>query len=74
MPKNRHVALGPIAVDSYPVSAWSKIPQEVKLEDIWMIVGPTVEKNLNQHALWKVFCSVYWEGLAHAVGALEEKS
>ncbi len=52
-------------VESYPVSAWSRLPAGVNLEDLWQIVGPQVDRHINTLPLWKVFALVYFEGLAH---------
>lgn len=58
-------------IPAYPHKAWSPIPPEVKLKDLWQLVGPQVDKHLSGLPLWKVFCVVYFEGLAHGVAAQE---
>lgn len=66
------VALGN-RVPLYPRKAWSRIPQEVRMEDIWQLCGPQVEKHIDALPLWKVFCVVYFEGLMHGAGAERER-
>lgn len=52
-------------VPMYPISAWSRLPSGVKLEDLWQLVGPQVDRHIQKLPLWKVFALVYFEGLAH---------
>lgn len=56
-------------VPVYPPKAWSRIPADVKMEDLWQLCGPQVEKHLDRLPLWKVFCAVYYEGVMHGAGA-----
>lgn len=63
-------------VELYPVDAWKRIPREASMDALWSIVGPQVDKHMRNLPLWKVFCAVYYEGLAHGVAggkALAEK-
>lgn len=60
----RPVQLGS-QVELYPLKAWSRLPKDVKLEDLWQLVGSQVERHINHLPMWKVFALVYYEGLAH---------
>lgn len=57
-------SIGPGVATIYPVGAWSRLP-DVDLTEVWKIVGGNVDKHMGRHPLWKVFCLVYLEGLAH---------
>lgn len=59
-----HVKVGN-PVTSYPYKSWEKIPEGISLEDVWQLVGPQVDRHMKDMPLWKVFCAVYFEGLAH---------
>ena len=58
-----------LPVQAYPHKAWDRIPKGVKLEDLWQLCGPQVDKHMQSLPLWKVFCLVYFEGIAHGAGA-----
>jgi hypothetical protein len=60
------------AVEPYPRSAWSRLPNGVSLDDLWQLCGPQVEQHMSRLPLWKVFALVYFEGLAH--GAATERA
>lgn len=61
-------------VEQYPAKAWTQIPRDVSMEDLWSLVGPQVDMHMNKLPLWKVFCVVYFEGLMHGAAAMKEKS
>ena len=63
--KDQMVKIGPCAVTQLPVKCWSNWPTGIKSTEVWKIIGPHVEKNLDRMPLWKVFCSIYIEGLEH---------
>lgn len=65
--------IGPVAITSYPLSAWERLPKSINLYDVWKLCGPTVEKNMDSNTLWKVFCIVYLEGMAHGVQSAATK-
>ena len=67
------VSLGPSVVPLYPVTAFSRFPRGISFRDVWTLVGPTVDKNLNA-PLWAQFCAVYLEGMNHALGAMRESN
>ncbi len=67
------VSIGPTTVEVYGPSAWTRLPAGIKSEDLWQLVGPTVDKHLRSNPLWKVFCIVYFEGLAHGQAAEQER-
>lgn len=71
--RRRPVLMGAF-VESYPVSAWTRIPKDVSLDDLWQIIGPQVDKHLNTLPLWKVFCVVYFEGLIHGAAVADSRS
>lgn len=62
-------------VEYYPSKAWSRLPKDVDIHQLWALCGPQVEKHIQNQPLWKVFCLVYFEGLAHGSGiARKEQS
>lgn|GEM_PF-5118642 len=61
-------------VEMYPRDAWSRIPSEVNMEKLWNLVGPQVDMHIRKLPLWKVFCVVYFEGLAHGSQAVKKES
>jgi hypothetical protein len=69
--KGHRVSIGPGAVAIYPVSAFTRVPNEA-LKDIWQVIGSTVEKNINR-PLWMQYCAIYWEGLNHGSAAAQER-
>jgi hypothetical protein len=56
----------------YPRSAWTKLPP-VDLLEVWKIVGGNAGMHMGAHPLWKVFCLIYLEGLAHGQAAESER-
>lgn len=56
-------------VERYPMKAWTRLPKEVSLEDLWQLCGPQVEQHMQRLPLWQVFALVYFEGVAHGSGA-----
>lgn len=72
--KDRLVTLGPGAVPTVPVTDFSRVPLcDAELRQLWNIVGPTVERNLDRAPLWKVITAVYFEGLMHGAGLEAER-
>jgi len=67
--RRAHVQVGATVV-AYPRAAWSTIPRDVDIDTLWQLVGPQVEMHMQRLPLWKVFCVVYYEGLAHGVGGM----
>ena len=63
--------IGPTTIEIYPVSAFSRVP--VNAEDLWRIIGPTVDYNIRNLPLWQVFTTCYWEGLQHGYAAAREQ-
>lgn len=71
--KDCRVAFGPTVVPYYPHTAFSSFPKDIKFWDVWKLVGPTVERNMNA-PLWAQFCAIYLEGLNHGAGAERERA
>lgn len=62
------VSIGGITVGRYPDSTWQPMPTEVKLNDVWRLCGPTVQRHTSRELpLWKIFCAVYYEGIVHGM-------
>lgn len=57
--------IGPVAIDIYPLKAWTRWPEGINARDVWKLCGPTVEHHHDRLPLWQVFCAVYLEGLQH---------
>ena len=70
--KRTFVSVGS-TVEQYPMTAGSKLPDGVRLEDLWALCGPQVEMHMQRLPLWKVFALVYFEGVAHGSGAERAK-
>lgn len=66
MSKDRRVSLGPGAVATYPITAYSSLSR-ADLVTAWQLVGPTVERNIDK-PLWMQFAAAYVEGLNHGSG------
>lgn len=73
MNKRAAVQVG-ATVESYPRAAWSPLPKDVDIDALWQLVGPQVDMHLQRLPLWKVFCMVYFEGLAHGVGGMSARA
>ena len=43
------------------------------LEELWSIIGPSVELNLRKLPLWKVVTMAYFEGSVHATQMMEDE-
>lgn len=67
------VRIGPCVVPNYSVKAFSHFPSNIDFMDVWRLVGPTVERNINA-PLWMQFCAIYLEGLNHAAGIMESRN
>jgi len=65
MLRDRPLMMGPVPVSQYPNSAWSRIPGDVKFNELWKVCGSTVEKHVDRLPQWQVYCAVYFEGLVH---------
>ncbi len=68
MTKRSFVGVG-LPVPTYSGRDFSQIPAGIRMEDVWQIVGPNVDMHIRALPLWKVFCAVYLEGLAHGAQA-----
>jgi hypothetical protein len=67
------VRLGPCAVPRLPYKDFSaaKISRDEEY-GLWRIIGPTVERNLNQ-PLWRQFVIVYMQGIQNGAAAMRER-
>lgn len=65
------VRIGPCQVLTYPIRAFTRFPADIDFTDVWRLVGPTVQRNMNA-PLWAQFCAVYLEGLNHGAEAARE--
>lgn len=49
-----------------PISHFSKFRfKKQEWEEVWKIIGPSVQWNINKHPLWIVIAAAYLEGLQH---------
>jgi hypothetical protein len=71
--KPHFVGIGGPLIEPYPVRAYSRVPAEIKMEDVWRICGPTVEMNIKANPLWRVFAVVYLEGLMHGAAVRDKE-
>lgn len=55
-----------------PRDDFTKIPVKA-LDDAWEIVGPSVEKNINNFPLHKVIAAAYLEGVNHGYGIAQRQ-
>ncbi len=65
--------MGPVPIEPYPVSAWTRWPEGVKSENVWKLCGPCVEKHIDRLPLWQVFCAVWFEAFALGMEAERAK-
>lgn len=75
--RTRFVSLGPKAVPSTSIGEFSKLNRpgsNQMLEDLWEIIGPSVELNLRKLPLWKVITMAYFEGSVHAIQMIEDEN
>jgi hypothetical protein len=71
--KEHMAQFGPCVLPNYPYSTFSRFPPEIDFKDVWRVVGPTVQRNINHAPLWVQFCTVYLEGLNHGAAAAAEQ-
>lgn len=64
------VSIGGSAIPNVPTKDFSAIPEKL-LAGAWELVGPSVERNIQKHPLWKVIAAAYIEGVNHGAGAIE---
>ena len=71
----RFANIGPRPIPVVPIGQFSKAnkTQHQMLEELWEIIGPSVELNLRQLPLWKVITMAYFEGSIHAVQMMEDE-
>jgi hypothetical protein len=72
----RFVSMGPRPIPVVPVGNFTKAGGKTHhemLEELWEIIGPSVELNLRQLPLWKVITMAYFEGSVHAVQMIEDE-
>ena len=66
--RKRFANLGPRPIPVVPIGQFSKVRSKTHhqmLEELWEIIGPSVELNLRQLPLWQVITMAYFEGCAH---------
>ena len=71
----RFANIGPRPIPVVPIQQFSKAnrTQHQMLEDLWEIIGPSVELNLRQLPLWKVITMAYFEGCVHGSQMVEDE-
>ena len=72
----RFVNMGPRPVPVVPIQQFTKVRNKSHhemLEDLWEIIGPSVELNLRQLPLWKVITMAYFEGCVHGSQMVEDE-
>lgn len=74
--KRRFARIGPITIESVPINKFEKRSGKNfnrQLEELWSIIGPSVELNMQRLPLWKVIAMAYFEGSVHAIQMMEEE-
>ena len=72
----RFVNMGPRPVPVVPIQQFTRAGGKTHnemLENLWEIIGPSVELNLRKLPLWKVITMAYFEGSVHAVQMMEDE-
>ena len=70
---NRPFRFGPKEIKIIPRKEFKTIrPHTAQLADIWEIIGPSVELNLDRLPLWKVITMAYIEGCYHGQQLAED--
>ncbi len=65
---------GPRTVPSVPITQFKKYEIAVsKLEEVWELIAPSFELNVNRLPLWKVITMAYLEGVLHGSQMKEEE-
>lgn len=59
--KTKLVIVGPSKVPLVPISDFTKHWEN--LEDVWQVIGPTVDMNINRLPVWKLASICYLQGL-----------
>ena len=74
--KRRFARIGPITIEPVPINKFEKRSGKDfnhQLEELWSIIGPSVELNMQRLPLWKVIAMAYFEGAIHATQMLKEE-
>ena len=74
--RKRFAHVGPKPIPVVPIGQFSKASGKTHnemLEDLWEIIGPSVELNLRKLPLWKVITMAYFEGSIHAIQMIEDE-
>lgn len=68
MRRAHHVQFGP-SIPIVPVTHFSKMRlTEQQWSDVWQIIGPSVNRNMDKVPTWKLIAAAYLEGLQHGAG------
>lgn len=74
--RRQFLKFGPRKIEQVPISHFQKRGGkefDEQLKQLWEIIGPSVQLNLDRLPLWKVICMAYFEGGVHAVQMMEEQ-
>jgi hypothetical protein len=69
----KFISIGPGPVPVVPIGDFSKIYLKGQLEELWTIIGPSVELNIARLPLWKVITMAYLEGAMHGSQMVEDE-
>lgn len=71
--KERFIPIGPVSIPFVPSSHIEQIdlPKEM-VDQLWKIIGPTIEEQINKEPLWRLFVSCYVQGLQHGSSSVKE--
>jgi len=74
--QKRFANVGPRPIPIVPIGQFTKVRNKLhheRLEDLWEIIGPSIELNLRQLPLWKVITMAYFEGCVHGSQMMEDE-
>lgn len=74
--KRQFMRMGPTPIPTVPIAQFEKRGGKEfnqQLEELWSIIGPSVELNLKRLPLWKVITMAYFEGGVHAIQMMEDE-
>ena len=74
--RKRFANIGPKPIPTVPIQKFTRVRNKAHhegLEELWEIIGPSVELNLRQLPLWKVITMAYFEGCVHGSQMIEDE-
>lgn len=74
--RKRFANIGPKPIPVVPIQKFTRVRNKAHhegLEELWEIIGPSVELNMRQLPMWKVITMAYLEGCVHGSQMVEDE-